>query len=300
MKNYSEGLRMKDRSAVIKLFLIIIMITILHQQVQAESVNPPGEIAYKDRIQFVQTLLEKSSATNQIDSSGNPDALAHRDLAIAHFENAKQAYKAGDLDTANNELIEASKTMFEAVRMAKKDEFTDEKKKHDFQNRLESINALMEAHDRVAQEKGKQSDGKELRHIVADKVMQANSLLKENKLDAARSVLDEAYVAAKIAISTLRGGDTLVRTLNFETKEEEYLYEVDRNDTHKMLLQILNKNNNKTGKMTASFLDKATELRKKAELEASSGNHEAAIKSLEEATKNLVRAMRGSGIYIPG
>ena len=52
--------------------------------------------------------------------------------------------------------------------------------------------------------------------------------------------------------------------------------------------------------MTKSFLDKAAELRKQAEQQASAGDHEAAIKSLEDSTKNLVRAMRGSGVYIPG
>jgi len=294
---------MEKVSKNINIFLFIIINTIICHQVMAESAKPPGKIAYEDRIQFVKTLIEKSSATKQIDSSGNAEALAHRDVASAHFEKAQQAFAAGEVDTANNELLEATKIMFEAVRMAKKEEFTDDKKKRDYADRLDSINALMEAHHRVTEEKGKQSDGKELKEIVAEKVKTANLLFKEGKLGEARSVLDEAYVAAKIAINTIRGGDTLVRSLHFETKEQEYHYEIDRNDTHKMLLLILNKKNDGAGsmsEMTQTFLDKAAALRAEAEKQATAGNHEAAIHTLEESTKNLVRALRGSGIFIPG
>ncbi len=294
---------MKHTPVIICLSLIFILGSPAWSLVYAEPVKPPGEISYKDRLKSVETLLEKSSATKQIDASGNADAIAHRELAKAHYEKAKLAYEAGDPDRANKELIEATKIMFEAVKMAEKNEITDVKKKRDYKDRLDSINALMEAHERVADEKGRHADGKELKDIVAEKIRNANKLLDEGKLDEARSVLDEAYVAAKIAINSLRGGDTLVRTLNFESKEEEYRYEIDRNDTHKMLFKILNKNDDQSAspnKMTQALLDNAEELRKTAEKQASEGDYEAAIKSLEESTKNLVRALRGSGIYIPG
>jgi len=283
-------------------FILLACLNSTSLQVYAEqAAAPPGKIVYEDRIQFVQTLLDKSSATKQIDASGNADAIERRNVARTHFELAKVAHGKGDLDTANEELIEATKIMFDAVRLAKKDEVVEEKKRRDYQDRLNSINALMEAHGRVSQEKHK--EGKELDLLVAEKVSNANALLKAGELDRARVVLDEAYVAAKIAINTLRSGDTLVRSLNFETKEDEYNYEIDRNNTHQMLIKILMKdhvNTPGTEKMVQEFMDKATALRQEAEKQAAAGNHETAIKTLEESTKNLVRALRGAGIYIPG
>ena len=284
----------------IKLSILLLSLALTCSNLNAETKKQQENVSLDDRFKFVSTLLENSSATRQIDNSGNKDALSHRELARNHFQKAKTAFEAGDISLADKELSEATRVMFEAVRLAKKEEITEEKKRRDYQNRLDSINALMEAHDRVSVEKGKQSDGRELNHIVADKVQQANALLKNDQLDEARQVLDEAYVAAKIAINTIRGGDTLVRSLHFETEEEEYLYEIDRNDTHKMLLQILNKDGQKTSDMTRSFIDKADHLREQAEKQASTGKYKEAIHTLEESTKNLVRAMRGSGIYIPG
>ena len=115
--------------------------------------------------------------------------------------------------------------------------------------------------------------------------------------------LDEACAVAKMEISDLRGGDTLVRSLHFATKEEEYRYEIDRNDTHKMLVQILL--NEKRGTpgidaMVQKFLEQAAKLRAAAEERAAKKDFEEGVKMLEDSTKELVRAIRGAGIYIPG
>ena len=287
----------------LNLFLFTVINLIVYQGVVAEEVKPPGEIAYSERVKFVKTLLEKSSATKQIDESGNQEAIQRREESRSLLQQAQQAHEADDLDAANKKLIEATKVMFEAVRLAGRKEITSEKKQRDYQDRLDSINALMEAHDRVSDEKGKQAEGLELEQLVLDRVSRANALLKSGQEDEARQVLDEAYIAAKVAINTLRSGDTLVRSLHFETKEEEYNYEIDRNDSHKMLIKILTKDKNASGgmdKMVQNFMNKAVELRQEAEKQANSGDYEAAIKTLEESTKNLVRALRSSGIYIPG
>jgi DNA-directed RNA polymerase subunit L len=100
----------------------------------------------------------------------------------------------------------------------------------------------------------------------------------------------------------LRGGDTIVRTLNFASKAEEYLYEIDRNDAHRMLVQMLLKD--KRGGATDTMVDhavaEAARLRAQAEDEAGRRNHEAAVRTLEESTRELVKAIRGAGVYIPG
>jgi len=48
------------------------------------------------------------------------------------------------------------------------------------------------------------------------------------------------------------------------------------------------------------YLDKAGQLRFASERQASQSNHEAAIKSLEQSTQNLIRALRNAGFFIPG
>ncbi len=256
------------------------------------------------RLKFAEKLIEHSSAAKQVEATGNPEALALREKARALYKQAVSAFEANDDRTAADLLSQGLKTMFEAVRMAEPDKVLAEKRERDYQNRLASVNALIDAHNRVSDEKSAKAANSELRQLVDAKVARAQEHRRAGKLVEARQELDEAYVAIKIAIESLRGGDTLVRALHFETKEEEYRYEVDRNDSHQMLVDVLLKEkiegNAGLQKMVDMFTQKAAETRRKAEELAAQGEYEAAVETMEESTKEILRAIRSAGVYIPG
>ena len=259
----------------------------------------------ESRFQTVEKLLTISSAAKRIDSSDNVPAQMKLESAKALFNKAKEAAENGDGTQADALLGEATSIMFTATRMVKKDKSFAEKDLRDFDARLASINALCDAYHNIRKEKGmgdpKDSD---LFPYVQKRIANANELKQQKRLKEGRKVLDEAYVAAKIAIEHLRGGETLVRSLNFATAEDEYHYEVDRNDTHSMLVKVLlhDKINasDRVKKMVDKFMDKAKVLRQKADKQADAGEFEAAIRTLEQSTKEIVRAIRSAGIYIPG
>ena len=194
---------------------------------------------------------------------------------------------------------------FEAVRLAAPEEVTAKKLEADYRARLDSVNALLGAYRRVASEKG--SASKTVNDTVAqiDKsVAEAARLAQGGKYKEGRAELDRAYLVAKAGISSLRSGDTLVRSLNFASKEEEYHYEIDRNDTHQMLIKVLveekRAGNPMLDQQVQGFVTKAKELRFAAESAAAKRDHAQAVKLLEESTVELVRAIRNAGIYIPG
>jgi len=258
-----------------------------------------------NRLQSVGKLVETSSAALKVDGSGNQQAMAQHEKARDLYGKAKKAAAAGNQAEADDLLKQATQTMYEAVRMVGTDQSLVDKDNSDFDDRLESVHALTEAYDRIRKEKGLGSpESSELYPIVQSKLEQARGLKGQGKVKEARQVLDEAYVAAKVAIEHLRGGDTLVRSLTFASSEEEYHYEVDRNDTHRMLVSVLLKEkvsgSSGVEGMVAKFMDKAADLRQQAEKQASQGDYEAAIQTLEQSTKEIVRAIRGAGIYIPG
>ena len=257
------------------------------------------------RLQSVEKLLGTSSAAQQIKGSDNQAAKQKHADAAALYEKAKQANSRGDTEQASDLLKQATKTMFEATRMIKKDESFLAKDLRDFEARKESVQALCTAYENIAKEKGVTSKKEdELHQFVHKRVDQAVALKDKNQVKQGRKKLDEAYVAAKVAIEHLRGGETLVHSLNFESVEEEYHYEVDRNDTHRMLVEVLLKekmsSNSSARAMVDKFLGKADELRKKADSQASEGQYESAVTTLEESTKEIVRAIRSAGVYIPG
>lgn len=255
------------------------------------------------RLQFVRALIEESSAARRIDSSSNTAAKARREQARELHRKAVAAHEAGNHSGVDAQLDQASKLMFEAVHILERDGGAATKKERDFDNRLSSVEALSGAFERICDEKKcEKATRGEVRRGVDERVARAKDLKRSGGIDAARVALDEAYVALKVAIEHQRGGDTLVRSLKFANKEEEYRYELDRNDTHKMLIRLLMEGRTESDGMDdfGKRLDQAAVLRARAEKEAAEKRFEAAIEALEGSTREYQRALRGAGIYIPG
>lgn len=253
------------------------------------------------RLESVHTLIESSSAARQIDSSKNANALAAREQARSLHQQAQAAFNSGDHEKAGRLLTQASQQMFSGVRLANPEEINGRKKWRDYEAKLASARALLDAQKRVGAEKSDAEARKTTSKVEA--ILADAERTSTRDIDKAIVLVNQAYLIAKASVGNMRGGETLVRSLNFATKEEEYHYEVDRNDTHQMLVKMLldeKRESQGVDRMVQGFVDKATDLRKQAESRAVSKDFENAIKLLEDSTKELVRAIRGAGIYIPG
>ncbi len=255
------------------------------------------------RLTAVGTLIERSSAARQIEVSGVAEAAARRNDARELHRRAEEAYRAANYGKATELLAEASKKLFEGVRLAAPEQVTGQKQRGDFEARLASVRALQTALKNIILEKKAETQGKESVARIESIAAAAARLEQAGKIDEARALLDQAYLVAKVAIEGLRRGDTLIRSLKFESKEEEYRYEIDRNDTHQMLVKMLLEEKRAAGSVDAMVrihVDEALKLRGVAEESAGQGDYENAIKMLDQSTGELVRSIRRAGIYIPG
>jgi len=272
-------------------------------QMAQDRAGAPDRARLEARLAAVGVLIEKSTAARQVESSGDARAIAKRARAREVHQQAMGAFEAGDLERAGKLLPDASALMFEAVRFAAPEQVTAEKQRSDFDARMESVRSLLAAQKRVAAEKPKTPGVREASAAVEKLVNEARELAGADRLGEARARLDESYLIAKASISSMRAGDTLVRALKFETKEEEFRYEIDRNDTHRMLIQLLldgRRAGASSDAMVRTSVDKAVQLRQQADTTAAKGDHAGAIKMLEDSTTELVRAIRNAGIFIPG
>lgn len=256
------------------------------------------------RLESVQHLLETSASARQIEASKNPQAIALREDARGLYNSARAAYNEGALQKAGLLLDETSKVMFKAVGVAAPESVTARKVETDFKLRLQSVDALLAAYKRIATEK---PDAKGIGKIIAHvekSLSEATKLADAGKYAEGRAELDRAYVSLKSGVRGLREGDTLVRSLDFASKEEEYRYELDRNDTHQMLITMLLEERRaaspELSRQVSTFVGRAKELRAKAEASAAAKDFADAIKLLEDSTTELVKAIRNAGVFIPG
>jgi len=257
-----------------------------------------GQGAIEPRLASLETLIERSSAAREVEASASPEARAARTKAREALQAARRANASGDAALAERQLAEARTQMMQAVRLAAPAERVADQAKADFERRLESTRALIAAQKRVSAEK---KTGADAVKSADERLAAALDSRSAGRMEAARAQLEEAYLIAKASLGSMRGGDTLVRSLSFETKEDEYRYEVDRNDTHQMLLRVLLDSRTQAGQAAvAASTQRARELRTHADAAARRGDHAGAVRLLEDSTGELVKAIRGAGVYIPG
>lgn len=262
------------------------------------------------RLQSVGTLIEASSAARQIESSGDAAARERRDNARLLHREAAASLRGGDSAAAARLLDQAAREMMTGARLARPEQVAGEKARRDFDARLESARALLVAQQRITREKGGAPEALEAARGIEAALARAEQLAAAGRVDEARPHADRAYLAARVSIEALRRGDTLVRSLHFATAREEYDYELDRNDTHRMLINVLLadrrdpampvQTNPAMPPAMQAAVDRAATLRAEAEGQARAGEHAAGVRTLEAATRELVRAIRAGGLYIPG
>jgi hypothetical protein len=261
----------------------------------SDDVDP---MASRDKL--VRTLLFESSAARKVELSGNEAAMAKRAEAIKVFEAASRHENSELRDEQYNRAVAL---LYEAASMATSAADSDDKVQRDLDNRQQSLDALLSAHERIMDEKNSAEVHEALLEEIAADRLAAEALLKDGKTAEAKTHIDRAYVATKLSVERARTGETLLRELSFDTPKDEYEYELDRNDTHRMLLSVLlddKMKNERIRNRVDEFVAASEKLRVQALAFAGNKEFKLAIQTMEASTKELVKAIRSAGVYIPG
>ena len=269
-----------------------------------------SKLGVGQNIGFVEKLVHESAAAKQILQSDNAEARALREKAITYLEEARAAEAQGNAEAVNEALNKAKKAIFTGIRLVGKKTVND-KKQENYNKKRKSLESLLVAHKRIRKENEQGQDANtqatraapETEAYTEAKMQEAQAHYDKGEFVKAGEVLNNAYLSLKLSLTNLRDGKKLVRSLHFETKEDEYIYELRRNDTHNMLINTVLKEKRKDprlGPLMDIPLKEAEKQRAKAEQQAGNGDFENAIKTMEESTRQIIRAIRMAGIFIPG
>jgi len=278
--------------------VVALLLLMLAPAIYAADVDATDDLA--PRIAMVRTLLFESSAARQIENSDDEPAKLKRQQAISIFE---EAIVPGDIDTRKAKLNDAVALLYASAALVSNNSGSDQKYREDLDRRQRSLDALLMAHERIMVEKGRADEHTLLLAEIDADTRAVETLLSANKIDQAREHLDRAYEKTRLSVEQSREGETLLRELKFETPADEFRYELDRNDTHRMLLTVLlqeKMQNERVKDRVYSYVEEADKLRESATEQASDERFDEAIELLERSTAELVRAIRGAGVYIPG
>ncbi|MBF0296607.1 MAG: PDZ domain-containing protein [Magnetococcales bacterium] len=169
---------------------------------------------------------------------------------------------------------------------------------HEFQTRLKSAWSMLEAYDRIAEEKKLGEKGKKTSDEIRAMLTQAQQLLDKYQVNEGIPLMERAYGKVQNALIQVRTGETLVQPLHFPTPEAEYVYELGRNNVFQMFLEQALNSQGISPDVTPR-IDEARVLRAKAEESASKQEFKSGIEQLEKSTTVLIDLLRKSGLDIP-
>ena len=240
-----------------------------------------------------QQLIEQSQQIAQSDPN-QPRQLLNR--ALIKIKIAINALKGTPLQTMPNVTLVDQQPEASA--------FVIEKRQAQIVKTQSSIDSLLQALIRIAEEKQQQALADDVRLQLDDWKQQSDQQAQQGQLIRAQQLLDRSLVELKTAIGSLRESETLVRSLNFATKQQEYAYELDRFATYQMLLQqlVLPKPalTQQQKQRINQWSGNAYQQKLEAEEQASQGLYSQAVSSLERAGRTLLKAIRSGGVYLPG
>lgn len=252
---------------------------------------------------LVCTLLTRSSAAKNIQSSGDPEVLVWFEKAKSYYDAALQDKLSSNSRQRAQLLRDAKQAFFQAARLAADPHSQQTLRNSNYHKRLASTRALLAALQRIVKEKNSGENYIDITSAIEQQLHNAEETFTTGNTGKAQEILSMAFLTVKDAVVNLRNGDTLVRSLNFSSPKEEYRYELNRNDTHKLLLTVLFRDKSTISASNSrvnKFVNEADVLRRQAEQQAQAEHFPSAIKLLEKSTQTYIRAIRAAGVYIPG
>ena len=156
-----------------------------------------------------------------------------------------------------------------------------------------------ESYQRILKKQGKDAVNDYDKNEVEKLKTSAEQSAKKGDYLKANQNLEKAQRMITVALHKMLNNQTIVYDLNFETAEEEYEYELKRFAGYEELIPIAVEQKKPAAgpkKLMESFLKKGQDLRDRAVKNAKAGDFPTAIAMLQDATKDVRRALRMIGV----
>ncbi|WP_455205288.1 hypothetical protein [Kaarinaea lacus] len=265
---------------------------------------PQAEVSVamvNQKIMFVDMLL-KSSSSKRVTSSNNDEAKAMQANAEKLASSAKEKLKSGDNQVAYANAEEALSLLKQAARLVPSEEEAAELKERHSELKTSLANfeqSHEENYKRIVKTKGEAAAVDYDKTQVASLKTQSDELAKKGDYVNANKSLEKAQHMITEAIQKMLHAQTIVYDLNFETPQEEYEYELKRFVGYEELIPVaVEQKKPKEGakKLMETYWKKGQQMRDAAVQKAEAGEWSVAIAMLQDATKEVRRALRMVGV----
>jgi len=253
----------------------------------------------EQKTRLVERLLNSPKAREGAQSA-SPEARSLYGQARAQLDAAREAASSQDYERAGQALDDALRALTAAsVRnSAGGSALAESARRAENEALREQVRLYRDALVSALQSRDRPEETKEAERVDA-LLATAEEATSSGRHDLAAKQLTQAYAAVAAALARARAGETVVLSVQFDRPEDEYAYEINRHDSHRMLIDLTLAQSgagHDARALVGGRVDESRRLRTQAESEAARGDHAIAIKTMEQATSHLVRALRALGV----
>ena len=259
----------------------------------------------ESKTRLVKQLLSQSPAVQRISQSGNAqarkllaDAQALQARASAEAAAGRQAAAVKLLDEALRDIAAASRLVPDPALMA-----TQERA------RYASLSEATRTFVGLYQGLSKRMAARQVVMPAALDLERVNGMMTKAETLAgggdhkgANVVLGDAYKSVVAALNKTLMAETIVYDLKFDSPAEEFKHELARNRSYEELVPLAISQLNtarESVQLVERYVQQSKDLRDAAQKAAAGGDYQAALKTIQEATSQLQRALRIVGVIVP-
>lgn len=255
-------------------------------------------------LQLVKMLLAQSPLAERTFSNKDDQIKQPMELARTLYNRANEAFNAGNMVWAGAFLDEALSVMEDAARLSSDPLLAETKQRERYAELMEDVRAF----DATYQDVRKGMPPKDAKKYDAEieptrnLIHRAQTLVRDGQYPEGSELLEKVHAIYISVLNGLLSSTAFVYDTNFKTPAEEFEFEMARYRSYEELIPIARaqfKPDENTLKLSERYAQDALAAHSAAEKQASGGNHTAAIKTLQDATKHLQTALRTIGLEVP-
>ncbi|MDR9499661.1 MAG: hypothetical protein RI556_10840 [Hydrogenovibrio sp.] len=248
------------------------------------------------KIDYAEQLLMHSTTAKRIEESKSEKGLAALQESRGLYQKARDSQSNGHHDQAESYATEALRAFTTAARFLAQPESIKVQRKEKYANLTKEIFSYLDWYETAPYVS---KDQHEAINKARSAMARAKDLANENKFKQANQRLSQILEDVVELSNQSLENSTVISTLDFDTAEEEFEYELARNEDYEQLIPIAieKKQPSSTRLMLMKrFEKKATEKRAEADQLQREGEFERAIELLQASTDQYIRALGIVGV----
>lgn len=260
------------------------------------AAHASAENQLKMKLDYAKTVVFESSSARRIEESDNTDARERLSLAQEKYRRARAAQEAQDFAQAEEFVNEALRLVTSASQMLPNTNEQAAKDKSRFNELLTQLETYSTWHQNSSLVNTHPDDDQKQ---IQDQTAKAKELANSGDYTKANELLSNLLGAVVMKTNSSLKDKTSTYDLNFSSPEEEYSYELARNEEFLRLIPIAIAQKQPSEGMKSlmeKFIEKSSKLRLEAERQLEQQQTEAAIESMQKSTEELSRAIKLSGV----